>query len=236
MTWLDDHCRYALHVSAHQPVTGPTVLATFRQTVATYGIPASTLTDNGMVYTTRLSGGKGGRNGLEHELNRLHGIQKNSRPNHPTTCGKVERFQQTMKKWLRAQPDQPNTTAALQPLLEAFADTYNHRRPHRSLPHHATPAAVYHALPKAAPPTDPPTTTTHDRVRRDRIGDSGVITVRHAGELHHIGIGRTHARTHVIVLIQDLNIRVVNATTGVLVRGLVLNPDKDYHAQNRPAP
>jgi hypothetical protein len=38
------------------------VLATFRETVATHGIPASTLTDNGMVFTTRLSGGKGGRN------------------------------------------------------------------------------------------------------------------------------------------------------------------------------
>ena len=42
-----------------------------------------------MVYTTRLSGGRGGRNSLEHELRRLHVTQKNSRPNHPTTCGKV---------------------------------------------------------------------------------------------------------------------------------------------------
>jgi hypothetical protein len=40
--------------------------------------------------------------------------QKNSTPNHPTTCGKVERFQQTMKNWLRAQPDQPATLAELQ--------------------------------------------------------------------------------------------------------------------------
>jgi hypothetical protein len=47
---------------------------------------ASTLTDNGMVFTTRLSGGKGGRNALEHELRRLGVKQKNgklapSRPN-----------------------------------------------------------------------------------------------------------------------------------------------------------
>ena len=117
LTWLDDCSRYALSVTAHPRVTGPIVLATFRNTVATHGIPASTLTDNGMVFTTRLSGGKGGRNGLETELRRLHVVQKNSRPNHPTTCGKAERFQQTKKNWLRAQPTQPTSIQALQTLL-----------------------------------------------------------------------------------------------------------------------
>jgi transposase InsO family protein len=97
LTWLDDHSRFALSVSAHHRVTGPIVLATFRETVAIHGIPASTLTDIGMVFTTRLSGGSlygtQGRNSFEHELRRLGVTQKNSRPNHPTTCGKVERFQ-----------------------------------------------------------------------------------------------------------------------------------------------
>ena len=109
-----------------------------------YGVPASTLTDNGMVFTTRLSGGKGGRNGLETELRRLHVAQKNSRPNHPTTCGKVERFQQTMKNWLRAQPHQPTTIAELQTLLDVFVDEYNHHRPHRSLPHRSHPRHALH--------------------------------------------------------------------------------------------
>nr|WP_238164612.1 DDE-type integrase/transposase/recombinase [Kribbella pittospori] len=98
ISWLDDHSRYALSVTAHLRITGQVVTTSFRETVAEHGIPASTLTDNGMVYTTRLSGGKGGRNGLETELRRLNIVQKNSRPKHPTTCGKVERFQQTMKK------------------------------------------------------------------------------------------------------------------------------------------
>ena len=62
-----------------------------------------------MVYTVRFAGGKGGRTKLENELRRRNIRQKNSRPNHPTTCGKVERFQQTMKNWLRAQPNQPST-------------------------------------------------------------------------------------------------------------------------------
>ena len=52
-----------------------------------------------MVYTVRLAGHgrQGGRNGLEQQLHDWNVVQKNSRPNHPTTCGKVERFQQTMK-------------------------------------------------------------------------------------------------------------------------------------------
>jgi hypothetical protein len=54
-----------LQLTAHVRVTGPIVLAAFRAAVAAHGAPASTLTDNGMVFTTRLAGGKGGRNGLE---------------------------------------------------------------------------------------------------------------------------------------------------------------------------
>ncbi|MGW1347503.1 DDE-type integrase/transposase/recombinase, partial [Kribbella sp. NPDC002412] len=189
ISWLDDHSRYALSVTAHARITGAIVVITFRETVAQYGIPASTLTDNGMVYTTRLSGGKGGRNGLETELRRLNIVQKNSRPNHPTTCGKeVERFQQTLKKWLRAQPVQPTTITELQVLLDRFCDEYNHRRPHRSLPHRATPAAAYTARPKASPSTDR-TGEIHHRVRTDRVDHTGVVTLRVNGRLHHIGLG-----------------------------------------------
>jgi transposase InsO family protein len=233
ITWLDDHARYALHISAHPRVTGPIVLSTFRRAADLHGYPASTLTDNGMVYTVRFSGGRGGRTSLEHELRRLNIVQKNSRPHHPTTCGKVERFQQTMKKWLRAHKEQPATLAELELFLDRFRVEYNQRRPHRSLPHRATPATVYAARPKAAPSADR-TTDTHDRVRHDRIDKSGKITLRNQGRLYSIGIGRTHARTHVIVLIQDRDIRIVNAATGELLRDLVLDPAKRYQGTGRP--
>ena len=232
ITWLDDCSRYVLHCSAHQRVSGPIVLSTFRHTTATYGVPASTLTDNGMVFTTRLSGGRGGRNGLETELRRLNVVQKNSRPNHPTTCGKVERFQQTLKKSLHEQQPQPATIAELQTLIDAFIDTYNHRRPHKSLPHRATPATIYNTLPKAAP-TRSRDSDTHNRVRRDIIDDSGSISLRVNGRMHHIGISRTLARTRVILLIHDHDIRVVHATTGELLRELTLNPDRDYQPTGR---
>ena len=75
---------------------------------------------------------------------------------------------------------------------------------------------------------------THDRIRRDRVDATGVVTLRHAGRLHHIGIGRTHARTHVLLLIQDLHIRIVHAATGELLRQLILDPTRDYQPTGRP--
>ena len=186
-----------------------------------------------MVYTARFAGGRGGRNTFEDELRRLHVAQKNSRPSHPTTCGKVERFQQTMKKWLRAQPVQPGSLADLQALIDAFVDEYNHRRPHRSLPHRATPAARYDTMPKAMP-EDSRDPDTHDRVRHDRVDKAGSVTIRNNGRLHHIGVGRTYEGTCVILLVQDLNIRVVNTITGELLRDLVLNPHIDYQPTGAP--
>jgi transposase InsO family protein len=233
ITWLDDCTRYALHVTAHPRITTPIVKRTFRETADQHGIPASTLTDNGMVYTVRLAGigRQGGRNGFEQQLRDWNVVQKNSRPNHPTTCGKAERFQQTMKKWLAAQPHQPTTIPELQALLDRFRTEYNQHRPHRSLPHRATPAALYNQMPKALPtPSRDP--DSHHRVRHDRVDKSGTVTLRVAGQLRHIGIGRTHTGTHVVLLVQDLNVRIVNAVTGELLRDLTINPHKDYQPRN----
>ncbi|MGX9789637.1 IS481 family transposase [Mycobacterium sp. MMS18-G62] len=230
LCWIDDHSRYALSVTAHRRVTGPIVLASFGKAIEAQGIPASTLTDNGMVFTTRLSGGKGGRNGFEHQLRRLGVVQINSTPNHPTTCGKVERFHQTLKKHLIALPA-ATTLAQLQSQIEDFLDEYNHRRPHCSLPRRATPATVYTARPKATPGER---VDTHHRVRTDRVDDTGSITLRLAGRLHHIGVGRTHARTHVLMLIRDLDVRIINAATGQLIRRLTIDPTRDYQPRGVP--
>jgi transposase InsO family protein len=232
LTWLDDHSRFALRVTAWNRVTGPIVLAEFRAAAALYGSPASTLTDNGMVFTTRLSGGRGGRNGFEHELRRLGIKQKNGKPNHPQTQGKVERFQQTLKKWLAAQDPQPADLTQLQALLDAFTSYYNTRRPHKSLPGRATPAAACAARPKAAPGDR--SADTHDRVRTDKIGTTGTVTLRHGGKLYHIGVGREHAGTEILLLVQDTHIRVIGAATGELLRELTLDPSRNYQPTGRP--
>jgi hypothetical protein len=185
-----------------------------------------------MVFTTRLSGGKGGRNALEHELRRLGVKQKNGKPNHPQTQGKVERFQQTLKKWLAAQAPQPADLAQLQALLDTFTSYYNTRRPHKSLPGRVTPATAYAARPKAVPGDR--SADTHDRVRTDKIGATGTVTLRHGGKLYHLGIGRAHAGTEILLLAQDLHIRVIAAATGELLRELTLDTSRNYQPTGKP--
>ena len=99
--------------------------------------------------------------------------------------------------------------------------------------HRATPATIYTTRPKATPTTDR-SADSHDRVRRDRVDTSGKITLRHQGRLYSIGIGRTHARTRVIVLIQDLHIQILDAATGEIIRELILDPAKRYQGTGRP--
>ena len=238
LTWLDDCTRFAISVTAHKAVTTPIVVDTFRAAADTHGTPASTLTDNGMVFTVKHSGWgrRGGRNAFEAELRNRNIMQKNGSPSHPQTQGKVERFQQTMKNWLRAQNPTPTTVEELQLLLDTFVEEYNLHRPHRSLPHHSTPAARYLALPKASPTAGARDDDNHTRVRHDRVDKTGSITLRVNSRLHHIGIGRTHARTHVLLLVEDLNVTIINAATGELLRTLTIDPTRDYQPQTTRKP
>ncbi len=236
LSWLDDCTRFAISLTAHKAVTTPIVVATFRASAEKHGNPASTLTDNGMVFTVKHSGfgRRGGRNAFEAELRERNIAQKNGSPSHPQTQGKVERFQQTMKNWLRAHDPQPATLEELQQLLDQFAEEYNLRRPHRSLPHHSTPAARYFALPKASPTAGARDADNHTRVRHDRIDKTGCITLRVAGRMHHIGISRTHTGTHVLVLVNDLDVTIINAATGELLRELTVDTSRDYQPTGRP--
>ena len=145
--------------------------------------------------------------------------RRTRRPNHPTTCGKVERFHQTLKRWLTAHPA-PATIDELQALCDRFVDEYNQRRPHRSLADR-TPAAAYQARPKAAPAGSH---QTHYRVRHDRVSH-GNVSLRVGGVLHHIGLGRHLHGTPIIMLINDLDVRVIHATTGEIIRQLTIDPD-----------
>ena len=175
--------------------------------------------------------GPGGRGkvALEIELAALHISFRHSRAYHPQTCGKVERFHQTLKKWLARQPPAA-AIADLQAQLDWFTSYYNTQRPHRAIGR-KTPAAAFAARPAAGPAGL--TAATRYRIRHDRVDDSGVITIRYNSRLHHIGIGRAHARTHVLALIADLDIRVITRDTGELLRALTLNPAKDYQPQPR---
>ena len=71
-------------------------------------------------------------------------------------------------------------------------------------------------------------------VRVGLIGANGTVTLRHTGRLHHIGTGRTHAGTHVLLLVRDLGIRIIDAATGELLRDLTLDPTRNYQPASRP--
>ena len=161
-------------------VDGDDVVATFCTAGEAHGWPAATLTDNGAVYTSRFTGG---RNGFEHLLAYLGIRQKNGAPGHPQTQGKVERFHQTLKRWLGQQPA-ARTLAELQAQLDAFRLAYDEERPHRAIGR-VTPGEAYRARPKAHPAGRG--APGHFRLRYDVADGKGSITLRRAGRLHHLG-------------------------------------------------
>jgi transposase InsO family protein len=224
---LDDHSRLLVASRAFVTTKAADVVETFHQAAATWGFPASVLTDNGAIFTAE---SRNGRCAMENELFRLGVAYRHSRPYHPQTCGKVERFHQTLKKHL-ARQRRPATVCELQAQLDRFAAYYNQIRPHRALGRR-TPAEAFAARAKATPKgpvTDP---EGHHRVRRDRIDKTGCVTLRYRSKLLHIGIGRAHAGTRVLVLVNDRDVRVVT-DDGELLRQLTIDPTKDYQPRGR---
>jgi hypothetical protein len=148
-----------------------------------------------------------------------------SSPYHPQTCGKIERFHQTLKRWL-AKQSTARSVAELQAALDRFRTYYNTVRPHRALGRR-TPAEAFGARPKATPSLPALQVPGRFRVRRDKIDLTGVVTLRHNSRLHHIGLGRRLAGTRVLVMVDGLRIRVVTED-GELLRALTLDPARDY--------
>jgi transposase InsO family protein len=224
---IDDHSRLLVASDVRRVFKAADIVASFRKAAAGYGLPASMLTDNGAVFTANSRGG--GRCAIELELAELGIVYRHSTPYHPQTCGKVERFHQTLKRWLAKQPGAPRLSA-LQAQVDWFHGYYNTRRPHRAL-HRRTPAEAFAARPRATPSRPGKAFPSHYRIRHDRIDPSGVITLRYNSRLHHIGLGRANAGTRVVVLVADLDIRVLTED-GELLRELTLDPSMDY--QRRP--
>jgi hypothetical protein len=198
------------------------VVDVLRMAIALHGAPASLLCDNGAVFTATPRGGKVR---LQAELERLGIAAKNSRPYHPQTCGKVERLHQTLKRYLARQAP-ADTLAGLQAQLDEFTGYYNARRPHRALGGR-TPLQAFGARVRARPAVSL-STSAHLRVRQDKVDASGTVTLRHDSRLHHIGLGRAHRGRAVTLLVADLDVRVLAADTGELIRRLTLDPKRDY--------
>lgn len=222
ISFLDDHSRVALRVKAVPEATTDATWEPFCDATEAWGVPLGQLTDNGLCFSGRLHGCEVR---FETELRAIGVVPKTSRPRHPQTCGKVERFQQTLKKWLRRQPLAADL-AELQAQIERFVDCYNHQRPHRGIGR-VTPAQRWAATPPAinlgvALPSPAQTATgTVDRGgqlclgRRYKIG----LGQEWAGQTARIHFDNTHAAVFI---------------DHKLVRALRLDPTKRYQGTGRP--
>jgi len=225
VNFIDDHSRLAVAARVLGTATAPQVLRVFRAAGERWGLPAALLTDNGCVYTTWH---RGGPNVMQTELLAL-GIEfRHSRPYHPQTCGKVERFHQTMKAFLARQPP-AGSIPELQAQVDRFVAYYNEVRPHRAR-ERRPPRVAFEARDRARPSGPMIRVGAGVRVRRDRIDNNGKVTLRHRTRMHHIGVGHAHKGKRVIMLVDGLDVRVVSQD-GELLRQLTLDPTRDYQPQ-----
>lgn len=217
---IDDHSRFLVGSDARVVFKAADVVACFHGAAAAHGYPAELLTDNGAVFT---AAPRGGRCAIELECDRLGIRDINARPYHPQTCGKVERFHQTLKKWL-AKQDPAATILELQTQLDRFRTYYNEVRPHRAIGRRP-PAEAYAARPKDHPRG--PMIEAPYRVRKDRIDTGGAVTLRHDSKLLHVKVGRRHAGVRVLMLVAGLDVRIVTED-GELLRELTIDPSRSY--------
>ena len=223
---IDDHSRYLVVSDAFRTLKAADVVHSFAAAWLINGFPAALLTDNGAVFSAR---SRHGKVLLESELERLGITAKHSTPYHPQTCGKVERFHQTLKRFLSKQTP-ARSLAVLQAQLDTFRTYYNQHRPHRAL-HGDTPLHAFHARLKASPVS--PSAAAHYRVRHDRVDKCGRVTLRYLSRLHHIGLGAAYRGLPVHLLVANRHVRVIRED-GSLIRELTLDPTRDYQPLGTP--
>ena len=223
---VDDHSRVATRSRGVEEATSVEAWTTFCQAAQVFGLPAGCLSDNGLAFSGKL---RGFEVFFEAQLREagIHPIT--GRPYHPQTTGKVERFQQTLKKWLRKQP-LANDLAELQTQLDTFTHLYNHERPHQGIGR-KIPIERFLASPAATPadePLDHPVFA--DKIRR-------TTTVTGSGNVHVdklvINVGRRHAGNHAIIFFDDRNHATVFINNHV-ERHLKIDHTRRYQPSHNP--
>jgi len=217
---IDDHSRFCLASVAFRTVKAADVLETFSMAAESYGYPAKFLTDNAAVFS---GAPRKGRVVLESELDRLGIESRHSSPYHPQTCGKVERFHQTLKLYLRRQAA-AQSLAHLQLQLDAFRGRYNQDRPHDATGG-KTPFQAFESRLKAHPALAG--TALQYRVRRDKLDGYGKVTIRYHGRLRHLYVSYKRRRQPVTLLVAGAHLEVV-AEDGSILRELTLNSRRSY--------
>lgn len=151
LTILDDHSRYSLCIAACSNEQRTTVqhamTAVFRQ----YGLPLQMTMDNGSPWG---AGPLHEYTGLTVWLMHLGVRVSHSRPYHPQTQGKDERFHRTLKAEL-LNGFIGHALEDFQWAFDEWRQRYNHERPHEAL-HDQVPASRYRPSERAYPEQLPP--------------------------------------------------------------------------------
>ena len=226
LNFLDDFSRVCVASKVFATTNSPDVLETLYEAGAAWGLPASLLTDNGAIYTATY---RHGYSAVESELFHLGIDYKHSRPYHPQTCGKVERFHQTLKKFLNKNGPY-GSIAELQSAVDRFVTYYNEVRPHRAKDR-KTPRSAFDSRDKARPIKREGTFTREFRVRHDVVDTQGKVTLRYKSKLHHIGMGRARKGTRIVLLVAGRHVRIIT-TDGELLREFELDPDRNFQPQS----
>lgn len=219
LTFIDDYSRRVLASDVFVTVKAGDVRHVFAHTCAIYDTPASVLSDNGAIFNAR---SRGGRTGFESDLLERRVLYKHSTPYHPQTCGKVERWHRTLKKFLAKHP--ASSLFEMQAVLFDVVRYYNEVRPHRSC-HRRTPRVTYEGRDKMPAGTliDQP----HHRIRFDVVDVRGHVTLRYLGKLRHLNVGWGYRGQPIRLYVVDNHVDIVTED-GELVGEITLNPDRDY--------
>ena len=216
---LDDHSRVCADSLVVAAATTEAAWVAFSNGVERLGLPRGCLSDNGLIFSGRL---RGFEVFFEAQLRAAGVVPITSRPYHPQTCGKVERFQQTLKKWLRRHP--ARSLAELQERLDTFRDYYNRERPHRGIGR-VSPWERFCAMTPASAPT---AALPAPRLRRKVVVDAqGTV----AGSKWKIGLGLEHAGRCGTVIVEGTHASVF--VEGRLVRDFELDPRRHYQPSGR---
>jgi transposase InsO family protein len=223
---VDDHSRLACRSRTVVTDSSEEAWTTFCEAAARWGLPAGVLSDNGLCFSGKL---RGFEVLFEAKL-RDAGVRPiTGRPYHPQTTGKVERFQQTLKRWLRRQDRRrglARNLAELQSRLDEFVDYYNHQRPHQGIGR-ATPLSRWQAAPAATAGDPIPHPAPRPASHHATVTPQG--TVR-AGRWT-IGVGSEWAGCSATVVLDDRYATVF--ADGELVRHLKLDPTRTYQPSHR---
>lgn len=185
LTLLDDHSRFNLGLELCDEITTPTVQEKIRCVFARYGLPLQMNFDNGTPWGSPKQPGQLTELGVW--LVRLGIRVTHSRPYHPQTNGKDERFHRTLKAEVLSAGGF-DSFAALQLKLDRWRDVYNHQRPHEAL-HMATPITRYEPSPRTLPSSLPPIEYgSNDEVHR--VGWAGALLFR--GQRYRLSTALMH--------------------------------------------